>query len=59
VLAVRGDEIFIFPDENVDRVAQMAYAVARDRTILEVEDLVDRYGVNKRALQRLFTSTSA
>jgi AraC-like DNA-binding protein len=42
------------PDENVDRVAQMAYAVARDRTILKVEDLVDRYGMNKRALQRLF-----
>jgi AraC-like DNA-binding protein len=42
------------PDENVGRVTEMAYAVARDRTILKVEDLVDRYGLNKRALQRLF-----
>ncbi|MEP6731387.1 MAG: helix-turn-helix transcriptional regulator [bacterium] len=42
------------PDENVGRVAEIAYAVAADRAILRVEDLVDRYGLNKRTLQRLF-----
>ncbi len=28
--------------------------MAEDRGIVKVEDLVDRYGVNKRTLQRLF-----
>jgi AraC-like DNA-binding protein len=42
------------PDENVERVSEMVYAAARERAILKVEDLVRRYGVNKRALQRLF-----
>ena len=42
------------PDEQVPRVAEMVYAVARDRGILKVEDLVHRYGTNKRTLQRLF-----
>jgi AraC-like DNA-binding protein len=42
------------PDENVTRLSEMVYAVARERGILKVEDLVQRYGVNKRTLQRLF-----
>jgi AraC-like DNA-binding protein len=42
------------PDEHVARIAEIVYAVAGDRAILKVEDLVDRYAVNKRTLQRLF-----
>ncbi len=42
------------PDENVTRLSEMVYAVASERGILKVEDLVQRYGVNKRTLQRLF-----
>ena len=42
------------PDDNVTRLSEMVYAVARERGILKVEDLVQRYGVNKRTLQRLF-----
>src|SRR6266540_2829865 len=42
------------PDENVPLVMEIVYAVAKDRGILKVEDLVDRYGLNKRTLQRLF-----
>jgi AraC-like DNA-binding protein len=42
------------PDENVARVAEIVYAVAGDREILKVEDLVDRYAMNQRTLQRLF-----
>jgi AraC-like DNA-binding protein len=42
------------PDMNVSRIAEIVYAVARDREIVKVEDLVDRYGLNKRTLQRLF-----
>ncbi|HSE46485.1 MAG TPA: helix-turn-helix transcriptional regulator [Gemmatimonadales bacterium] len=42
------------PDENVTRLSEMVYAVARERGILKVEDLVHRYGINKRTLQRLF-----
>ncbi len=42
------------PDENAGRVAAIVYAVAGDRGILKVDDLVDRYGMNKRTLQRLF-----
>jgi AraC-like DNA-binding protein len=41
-------------DENVPRISQIVYAVAHDRTVLKVEDLVDRYGLPKRTLQRLF-----
>jgi AraC-like DNA-binding protein len=41
-------------DENVARVSEIVYAAAADRTILKVEDLVDRYGLSKRMLQRLF-----
>jgi len=42
------------PDENVARLAEIVYAVADDRGILKVEDLVDRYAMNRRMLQRLF-----
>jgi len=42
------------PDENVARISQIVYAVARDRTVLKVEDLVERYELPKRTLQRLF-----
>jgi AraC-like DNA-binding protein len=41
-------------DENVKLVTEIVYAVAKDREILKVEDLVERYGSNKRTLQRLF-----
>jgi AraC-like DNA-binding protein len=42
------------PDEHVVRVAEIVYAVAGDRSIVKVEDLIVRYGMNKRMLQRLF-----
>jgi AraC-like DNA-binding protein len=42
------------PDENVFQVVEIVYALAKDRGILKVQDLVDRYGLNKRTLQRLF-----
>jgi AraC-like DNA-binding protein len=42
------------PDENVGRIAEIVHAVAGDRKISKVEHLVDRYGMNKRMLQRLF-----
>jgi AraC-like DNA-binding protein len=41
-------------DENVKLLTEIVYAVAKDREILKVEDLVQRYGRNKRTLQRLF-----
>jgi AraC-like DNA-binding protein len=41
-------------DENVPLITEMVYAMAKDRAILKVEDLVDRYCMNKRTLQRLF-----
>ena len=41
-------------DENVLKVTEIVYEVAKDRGILKVQDLVDRYGLNKRMLQRLF-----
>jgi AraC-like DNA-binding protein len=42
------------PDEDVARLSAIVYATATDRTLLKVDDLVDRYGMNKRTLQRLF-----
>jgi AraC-like DNA-binding protein len=42
------------PDENVPLVTEIVYAVAKERGILKVQDLVERYGLNKRPLQRLF-----
>jgi AraC-like DNA-binding protein len=41
-------------DENVPKVTEIVYEVAKDRGILKVQDLVDRYGLNQRTLQRLF-----
>ena len=42
------------PDGTGALVTDMVYAVARDRAILSVDDLVVRYRMNKRTLQRLF-----
>jgi AraC-like DNA-binding protein len=42
-------------DENVPKVTEIVYDIAKDRGILKVQDLVDRYGLNQRTLQRLFT----
>jgi AraC-like DNA-binding protein len=42
------------PDENVTRVREIVYTLAKERGILKAQDLVDRYGLNKRTLQRLF-----
>jgi AraC-like DNA-binding protein len=41
-------------DPAAERVTAIIYAVAEDRSILQVEDLVVRHGLNKRTLQRLF-----
>jgi AraC-like DNA-binding protein len=41
-------------DEHVPVVSGMVDAVATDRTIARVEQLVDRFGLTKRALERLF-----
>jgi len=42
------------PDANVSVMNEIVFAVAKDRGILKVDDLVGRYGMNKRTLQRLF-----
>jgi AraC-like DNA-binding protein len=42
------------PDENVHHVTTIVSAAAKDRDILKVDDLVDRFGLDKRTLQRLF-----
>src|SRR5258708_1715976 len=41
-------------DEHVLKVTEIVYEVAKDRGLLKVQDLVDRYSLNKRMLQRLF-----
>jgi AraC-like DNA-binding protein len=41
-------------DENVLKATEIVYDVAKDRGILRLQHLVDRYGVNQRTLQRLF-----
>lgn len=41
-------------DENVVKVTEIVYQVAKDRAILKVQDLVHRHGLNLRTLQRLF-----
>ena len=41
-------------DEQVARISEIVYVVQHDRAILKVEDLVARYDMNKRTLQRLF-----
>lgn len=42
------------PDDNVRRVPEIVSRAATDRSILKVDDLVERCGLNKRTLQRLF-----
>ena len=42
------------PDAHVARIVEIVYSVAEDRGILKVEDLVERYNIPKRTLQRLF-----
>lgn len=42
------------PDANVARVANIVADIAADRSVLRVDDLVSRRGLNARALQRLF-----
>jgi AraC-like DNA-binding protein len=41
-------------NENASLASEIVYAVARERGILKVQDLVDRYDMDKRTLQRLF-----
>jgi AraC-like DNA-binding protein len=43
------------PDTDVDLVATIVDAIAGDRSLLKVDALVARYGLGKRALQRLFS----
>ena len=50
-------EAFLFerlpaPDENVALVAKIVAAMAANRTLVSVDDAVDRFGIGKRALQR-------
>jgi len=42
-------------DPDVDRVAAIVDAIAADRSLLKVDDLVARCDIGKRALQRLFS----
>ncbi|GAA0723826.1 helix-turn-helix domain-containing protein [Dokdonella soli] len=44
------------PDAHIDRVASLVADIADDRSLTTVERLVERYGVGKRALQRLFNT---
>jgi len=41
-------------DDSAVRMAELVYAVAQDRSILKVEDLAARSGMNKRTLERRF-----
>lgn len=43
------------PDENVIFLNGMVETISTDREILRVDDLVNRFGVPKRTLQRLFS----
>lgn len=42
------------PDDHVRQVTRIVSMAATDRAILKVDDLVERTGLNKRTLQRLF-----
>jgi AraC-like DNA-binding protein len=42
------------PDPQAVLVTEIVYAVASDRGVLKVDDLVERYRLNTRTLQRLF-----
>ena len=44
------------PDENVLRANDIAYSVAKDRSLLSVDQLVERYALTTRTLQRLFAT---
>jgi AraC-like DNA-binding protein len=41
-------------DVTAARITSIVYAIAKDRQILKVDDLVNRYRTNARTLQRLF-----
>jgi AraC-like DNA-binding protein len=41
-------------DANVERVAGIVVGIEADRSLLRVEDLVDRHAISKRTLQRMF-----
>jgi AraC-like DNA-binding protein len=43
------------PDPTVDHVNQIVQLIVSDRSITRVDDVVDRVGVGKRTLQRLFS----
>ncbi len=42
------------PDETAVRITRLVYAVAQEREIVKVQDLVQRSGLGARTLQRLF-----
>jgi AraC-like DNA-binding protein len=42
------------PDPEVDTVGHIVEALLRDRTIVRVEDVTERFGLSMRTLQRLF-----
>ena len=44
------------PDPNIDRVSNIVDEIAENREIVSVEQLVERWGFGKRALQQLFSS---
>lgn len=44
------------PDRNIDLVQRIADAAASDREIRRIEDLVDRFHLSARTLQRLFSA---
>ena len=43
------------PDPEATRAAEIVDAIALDRSLLKVDDLVARFGLGKRSLQRLFS----
>lgn len=42
------------PDGNIGTVTDIVAEIADDRTVVRVDRIVDRHGIGKRALQRLF-----
>jgi AraC-like DNA-binding protein len=42
------------PDNNVIVINQIIDCIIADRTITKVDDIVNRFAINKRTLQRLF-----
>lgn len=43
------------PDENLDLIGRVFERIITDRTILKVDELVDRLDLTKRTLQRMFS----